>query len=140
MNPINELYCFMLGITLYVAIKQAREIPYAGILAVVMVYTEMQWFAYEILFVIIVLLLIKIPSNSLNKQEGKIIGFLSDSCFALYLLHPVMFKALSYANIILNMPKVLYASVLLIVPLIFVGLFHMYVEKPLTKRLQKCLK
>lgn len=59
MNPLTNLYCFMLGITLFMAIKEEKEYFYILMIGIFMCVTRFSWYQYEFLFVILILVAVK---------------------------------------------------------------------------------
>lgn len=99
MNPLSEFYCFIFGVTLFYAMKEGKEIIYAVLLGAILILTQIQWFSYEIIFTILLMLVLKSPSIIKSDKIISIIQFLSKGSFALYLCHPILLQiAVSLGN------------------------------------------
>ena len=92
MNPLTELYCFLLGAVLFMAIKEKRQNIYQLIVAIILVITALSWYQYELLFVL--LLGISVSSNPIteNKKICKWISMISGGSFTVYLIHPMVLR------------------------------------------------
>ncbi len=90
MNPIAELYCFVLGAVLFISIKESKHYLYLLIMLICLIASSLQWYRFEIVF----LLLIAISCLSVNitskEPIKKAIIWLSNGSFTLYLVHPLV--------------------------------------------------
>ncbi len=89
-NPLTELYCFMLGAVLYVAIKERRQYLYLAIMAVALLASSLTWYTYEIIFLLFVALSVLTESITSNEKIKSAISWVSRGSFTLYLVHPLI--------------------------------------------------
>ncbi len=96
MNPLSELYCFLLGAVLFVAIKESKQYLYILVVLTGLIASSLTWYSYEILFVLAVALAAGCKSITSNNTIVKIITWLSKGCFTLYLIHPLVLTVEGY--------------------------------------------
>jgi hypothetical protein len=93
MNPLSELYCFMLGAVLYLAVKENREFLYLGLIIVALVFTRFEWRQYEFISVILVAVAVMFSSEYIKSGLVQtILEYASKGSFALYLIHPIVLR------------------------------------------------
>lgn len=92
MNPFTELYCFLLGAVLFVAIKEKRQTIYLIIVAFTLAVTALSWYQYELLFVLFIAISVLSDPITENEKVCKWISMISRGSFALYLIHPVVLE------------------------------------------------
>lgn len=92
MNPLTTLYCFMLGATLFMAVKEGREGVYAFFIGLVLIMTSFSRYPYEFLFTLLILIAVVSMPLVNNKKVQKYILYVSKGTFALYLIHPLVLK------------------------------------------------
>lgn len=90
MNPLTELYCFLLGAVLFVAIKEKKQNVYQMVISIALAVTALSWYQYELLFVLLVAIAVSFAPITENKQVCKWISIISGGSFALYLIHPMV--------------------------------------------------
>lgn len=90
MNPFTELYCFMIGIALFWAIKESKINVYSLLLSIILVVTKLTWYPYEFMFAIMITLALVLPNIITNKKMNDCIVFVSKGSFTLYLVHPMI--------------------------------------------------
>ncbi|SKC08600.1 Peptidoglycan/LPS O-acetylase OafA/YrhL, contains acyltransferase and SGNH-hydrolase domains [Lachnospiraceae bacterium] len=90
MNPLTELYCFLFGAVLFIAIKESKQYLYLLILLIGMIISSLSWYSYEIVFVILVAVSVLCENMTSNIAISKIINWLSKGSFTLYLVHPLV--------------------------------------------------
>lgn len=87
-HPLAQLYCFLLGALLYLAVKESRENIYLLVVSAIMACTRLDWYAYELLFVLF--LAAAVLLKPLTKKE------ICMSCDRFYWKR--MFYAVSYSS------------------------------------------
>lgn len=143
MNPLNELYCFMFGVTLYFAIKERREILYAYILFLTIMVTQFQWYQFELFFTLFLILMITLPGVNFNAKLTRVFSAAAQGSFALYLCHPLIIKAVSFVfNHFMNgiadsFSFIIMLTVVIVLSYVFWYLIERPVEKVLNDKLLK---
>ncbi|WP_027218040.1 acyltransferase family protein [Butyrivibrio fibrisolvens] len=89
-NPITELYCFVMGAVLFVAIKECRQYIYISSLLLCFILSSLDWYGYEIAFVVLVFASATSQNFTSNNKITKIVVWLSRGSFTLYLVHPIV--------------------------------------------------
>ena len=92
MNPLTELYCFLLGCTLFISIKENKQFLYAMILVITMIVKSFTWYAYEMLFTLWILLSVSFKPIFRKEIVCRIIVLSSKGSFMLYLVHPIILR------------------------------------------------
>lgn len=92
MNPLTVLYCFMLGATLFMAVKEGKEGRYAIFIGIVLIMTSFGTYPYELLFTLLILVAVVSMPLINNSKMQKYISYVSKGTFALYLIHPLVLK------------------------------------------------
>ena len=92
MNPIAELYCFLMGGVLLISIMNNKQGAYVLSLLCLMIISSVSWCPYEVLAVVMVLVAVTFDSLIKSKKITKIISALSSMSFTLYLIHPVIIR------------------------------------------------
>lgn len=87
MNPFAELYCFLLGTVLFVAIREHKQNIYLLIVVLAMAATALSWYPYELLSVVIVAVAVLLAPLTQNNKVCRIISWISGGSFTLYLIH-----------------------------------------------------
>lgn len=93
MNPLAELYCFLLGAVLFVAIKERKQSIYLTIITMVLIVTDLSWHQFDLLFVLFVAIAVFSDPIVKNEKICKWISWISGGSFALYLIHPMVLEA-----------------------------------------------
>lgn len=89
-NPLSELYCYLLGCTLYLAIKKEKQNIYIFIITIILIVTRFEWYQFEFIFVLLIYISISMAPLTHNKILNKFISIASNGSFALYLIHPIV--------------------------------------------------
>lgn len=92
MNPLTELYCFLLGAVLFVAIREKKQGIYQTIVFITLVVTVLSWYQYELLFVLFIGAAVSFDPITENEKIGKWISMIGGGSFALYLIHPMVLE------------------------------------------------
>lgn len=92
MNPLTELYCFLLGAVLFVAIKEKKQNIYLIIVSIALAVTALSWYQYELVFVLFVAIAVSFAPITENEKVCKWISMISGGSFALYLIHPMVLE------------------------------------------------
>lgn len=87
MNPLVEMYCFLFGALLFVAIKEHKESIYLILGMMILVSTSLNHYAYEFIFVILIACAVKTEAVVKNERIIKVISAISAGSFTLYLIH-----------------------------------------------------
>lgn len=87
MNPLVEMYCFLLGAVLFIAIKERKENIYLMLSLMLLIVTGMGGYSLEFIFVILIAVAIKAEPLFKNKRINKMISAISAGSFTLYLIH-----------------------------------------------------
>lgn len=90
MNPLTELYCFLLGAVLYIAIRESRQYLYLLVLLLGLIVSSVDWYKFEIVFVVLAALSVLCKNITSNTTISKFISWLSNGSFTLYLIHPLV--------------------------------------------------
>lgn len=90
-NPLGQMYCFMMGIVIYYALKESREAFWVFVLTVALVLTDMHKYQWVLFFPIVFIVAIKMR-DVIETEKAKWISWISNGTFALYLIHPIVFK------------------------------------------------
>ena len=96
-NPLTQLHCFLLGITIYLAHKEHKDSQCVFGAILVLIVTQLNWYVYELLFMLLLFAAVELPPLSRSPALGRLASFLSDGSFALYLIHPMIFTVLPTA-------------------------------------------
>ena len=96
MNPLTEIYCFMMGATLCLAIKENKSAFYSMVILFAFILRDMKAFPYECVFTVLVLIAVSFEDIVTNQRFVRIIHWISDGTFTLYLIHPIFFDWGSY--------------------------------------------
>lgn len=89
-NPLSELYCYLLGCTLYLAIKEGKQNIYIFLITTILIITRFEWYQYEFVFVLFIFTAVSMPPLLNNEMLSKIVSLISNGSFALYLIHPII--------------------------------------------------
>ena len=135
MNPLNEMYCFFLGITVYLAIKEGKEFILFWGGTLVLLYSGFSWYPYEVIFSFLLMEGVKSPFTCSKTKITQAIIFLADGSFSLYLWHPLILKAWSIFYSFLPIPYSISILLCLFVILIFSYGYFYIVQKPVEKYL-----
>ncbi|MGN1167793.1 MAG: acyltransferase family protein [Lachnospiraceae bacterium] len=87
MNPLVEMYCFLFGAVLFVAIKEHKESIYLVLGLMFFIVTSMENYPYEFIFVILIACAVKAEALFKNERIVKVISAISAGSFTLYLIH-----------------------------------------------------
>lgn len=98
-TPINTLYCFWFGVTLYYAIKENKQNLYCCICGLLMILSQFKLYPYPIIFLLLINICIHSSEFIKNDRIKKALSFLSQGSFYLYLCHPIL---LAIFNLICN--------------------------------------
>lgn len=86
-NPVSQLYCFMLGITLYYAVEESKQAIYMMIIIAIIIVTSFSYYHEELWYTLILAICVVSPALVQMKKAVSIIEFLSKGSFTLYLFH-----------------------------------------------------
>ncbi len=89
-NPIFQIYAFILGIAVYNSQKEHKEMLFAAAVIVITICTGLNWYGFELLFSVAMIVAVNSQSIVIHDSAKKIIKILSDSSFTVYLLHGVI--------------------------------------------------
>ncbi len=89
MNPLSELYCFLIGAFLFFIIDRRKEY-FLFLIPVIMTISSFEWYSYELLFALMIAIAVKIPAIFKNPKICKVISWISDGSFTVYLTHPTV--------------------------------------------------
>lgn len=92
MNPLAELYCFLLGAVLFVAIREGKQNIYLTIITIVLAVTSLSWYQFDLLYVLFVAIAVSFNPLVKNEKICKWISLISGGSFALYLIHPMVLE------------------------------------------------
>lgn len=92
LNPFSSLYCYLLGCSLYLAIKEEKQNIYMLVITAILFITDLKWYPYEFVSVILIFIAVSVPPLLRQKISVKIVSFISNGTFALYLIHPVVLR------------------------------------------------
>lgn len=92
-NPLSQLHCFLLGITVYLAIKEGKQHIIAFLVMIALIVTHLNWYAYELLFMLLIFAAVQMPPLFQSPEIHKLVSFISGGSFALYLIHPLVLGA-----------------------------------------------
>lgn len=92
MNPLTELYCFMLGMTLFMALKEGVETLYVFIVSILLIMTGFSKYSYELIFTLLILNAVSLKPFTHNLKICKWLICISKGTFTLYLIHPLVLK------------------------------------------------
>ena len=142
LNPVAELYCFVLGAVLFIAIKESKQYLYLLIMLTGLIISSLQWYNYEIVF--LALLALSVMSANITSIEPikKAIIWLSNGSFTLYLIHPLVLAVEGRLWYKLEIWKesihgvVLYISCISVSYLIYYGIIHKLEQKLIKKKRQ----
>lgn len=137
-NPISELYVFLFGVTLYYAVKENKLFLYGMFLAVLLMVTQFQWHAVEIVAGVIVLLAIALPAICLFDLE-KTVRKAAKMSFALYLIHPMTLSIVEISLGRFEMPRALEFALYVGLSILVSGLIYFVVAEPVEKKVRKAI-
>lgn len=92
LNPLSSLYCYLLGCSLYLAIKEEKQNIYMLIITVILFMTDFKWYPYELVSVILIFIAVSVPPLFKQKLSVKIVSYISNGTFTLYLIHPIVLR------------------------------------------------
>lgn len=125
MNPLGQMYCFLMGVVVYYAIKEGKEALWMYIL-MILALTDITKDLWVLVFAIILLLTLK-SREIIEYKKTKWISWLSGGTFALYLIHPMVFKfdimllQRYQVNHVLLRAGILYTTAILVAYLFYYG-------------------
>lgn len=129
-NPITTAYCFLMGVSIYLMIKE-RKYKFIFAIFIVLLVTKFSWYPFELLFMIMVSVMVCSPQWTKDDKARQIISFLSKGSFLLYLIHPIILSFLP--NLQWKESKVLKMGYMLFLALLTVGvsyvMYYCIVEK-----------
>lgn len=94
MNPLSVFHCFLLGIALFLAIKEMKTTLAALLISGILVVTGFGWYPYELFFTLLILIAVQLPAAVKNRKINNIIMYISQGSFCLYLIHPLVLREL----------------------------------------------
>lgn len=92
LNPFSSLYCYLLGCSLYLSIKEKKQNIYILAATLILFITDFKWYSYELVSVILIFIAVFVPPLLQQKISVKMISFISYGTFTLYLIHPIALK------------------------------------------------
>lgn len=102
MNPFMELYCFLFGAILYLAIKENKQHVYAIVTILTIALTDGSKYLYELLSVLLIYIAVSQQPFLENKKLRHIINTTSKTSFTLYLLHPLILQIYGLLKLDIN--------------------------------------
>lgn len=135
-NPLATIYCFLMGICIYLMIKE-KKCKFVFFIFIALVVTKFLWYAFELLFMIMLTMMVCSPQWIKNDTIRKIISFLSKGSFWLYLIHPMILSFLPNlqweASKVLKMVYIVFLTLLIVgasyvVYYCIVGKIEQYIE------------
>lgn len=108
-NPMCEMYCFFLGVAVFFARKEKKEVEYAICLLICCILTKFDFYQYEIGFSVLMILLLNRGIEIRNRKLEKTIIEISSASFAVYLFHPLIisiFESLEIMKIVYHFPQI----------------------------------
>ncbi len=93
-NPIFQLYGFMLGILVFLATKEKKQMLVGVCFVCIAVATGLEWYSFELLFVLFMFVVLNSSFMVSNSRMQKIIKNISDSSYTIYLVHMVILYVL----------------------------------------------
>lgn len=88
MNPYSEMYCFLLGTTLYLARKEKKEFHYLFFISCMLIFKNFTWFSHDLAYTLLTGIMLIAPPLLHNNRLCTSISYLGKGSFALYLWHP----------------------------------------------------
>lgn len=104
-NPIYTLYCFLLGMTVYFAVRDNKTLQLSLFAIFALIITDFTWYKYELVFALLLLFAYSSEPLFKNSRLTDAVQFLSKGCFTLYLIHPLLLDAIPltfFSNRLLN--------------------------------------
>lgn len=92
MNPLAEVYCFLMGGLLWIAIKNSKQALYIIILLAMVFVRSLSWCTYETLSVVMILVAVSFEPIINNPKLKQILVITSSISFTLYLIHPILIR------------------------------------------------
>ncbi len=93
-NPFFQMPVFLLGYVIYLAIRQEKQMLLGSIVAVIAIMTGLQWNAFELLFVLFLMIAAELPAMTLQPFTQRFVQSLSDSSFTIYLTHGIVLNTM----------------------------------------------
>lgn len=144
LNPLTCLYCFMLGATLYVAVEQKQSGTLGILIIIVLVITQFQYYAYECVFVLFVMVAVSCAPIFINPRICRVISYVSNGSFALYLIHPIFLqieREIRCLETLKQANKSIYTLMIYIICIVLTYFIHygciVKVENAILKKLKK---
>lgn len=88
MNPYSEMYCFLLGTTLYLAYKEKKEFHYLFLISCMLIFKNFTWFSHDLAYTLLIGMMLSAPPLLKNNKLKNLVSYLGKGSFALYLWHP----------------------------------------------------
>lgn len=85
--PLMQLYCFFMGIVVYWAVRQGKELIYAVFLLLCFMVFNGETYQFEICLALFVLTVIKAKEIQIPAFMHKFINFMARGSFCVYLIH-----------------------------------------------------
>ena len=96
-NPLAISYCFLMGMCIYLMIKEKKyKVAFAILIALVL--TKFLRYPFELLFMIMVTIMVCSPQWTKKDTIRQIIIFLSKGSFLLYLIHLIILSFCQVCN------------------------------------------
>lgn len=141
--PLSVMYAFVGGITVYLAVKEQKQIVFVVLGVLSLIYNGFQWFPWDIAFMILVMCAASLPSIEIrNDYINKLINLFSKFSFALYLSHPIILGPVMKLKDIM-VPYIRnkgFLAFVVIVCILTGYLCWAFIEEPLTKAAKKIIK
>lgn len=142
-TPISMLYCYMLGIAVYLAHKDKKQFLFVVLCGYSMIFNEFKWFAWEILMAVMVLAAIELPSIAGDSLRAhKVIKTCSAVSFPLYLTHLIVLRYFTRLQDFL-VPYIRHKGFLGLTMIVCCGVAYLvwrFVATPLEGKMRKAMK
>lgn len=151
--PLSVMYAFVAGITVYLAVKEKKQMVFMVCAVISLIYNGFQWFQWDITFMMFVLCAASVGNESATGVSDPVIRvsdpvkvvngieIFSKFSFSLYLTHPFVLAYVMKLQDVL-VPYIRHKGFLgfVVIVCILTGyLFWRFVEEPLCKRAKRGL-
>lgn len=92
MNPLTELYCFLIGMVLYLAVKEKRENIYVFLMIMLLIINPMNLYQFEAVATMFVLWAVSYKPLINNIFICKLVSYIINASFTVYLIHPIVLR------------------------------------------------
>lgn len=141
--PVSVMYAFIAGITVYLAVKEKKQMVFLVCSVISLIYNGFQWFQWDITFMMFVLCAASVPVTCVKSENvTKGIKLLSKFSFSLYLTHPFVLGCVMRLQDVM-VPYIKHKGFLgfVVIVCILAGyLFWRFVEEPLTRAAKRLVQ